>query len=266
MTIAAIGPRQKKVHRRHLWPELFAVLEWASLKTSPAYYGIGVPRGDGAPVILVPGFLGSDLSLMEMRAWLRRIGYRPYLSGIGRNDGCPDVLLERLLETIDRAYRETGSKVRLIGHSLGGLLARAAAVRRPRHVAQVITLASPFRRLSAHPFVLTLISLVRGKALKRDFGNAEGSCECSFLEAIKERMPDSLTCTAIYTRTDPVVDWRDCVENDQALNVEVHGTHVGLPSNPAVYKEVSRLLAEPVSQRKPDSISPRSEPGLKRAA
>lgn len=266
MATAEIALQQRLGDHRPLWSELFAALEWASLKTSPVYYGLGVPRGNGAPVILVPGFLGSDLSLMEMSAWLRRIGYRPYLSGIGRNDDCPDVLLERLLETIDRAYRETGSKVRLIGHSLGGLLARAAAVRRPQHVAQVITLASPFRRLSAHPFVLTLISLAHGKALRRHFGNAEGSCEFSFLEAINERMPDSLTCAAIYTRSDPVVDWRDCLENDQALNVEVRGTHVGLPSNPAVYKEVARLLAHPISAQRPQRIDAQREPGLKRAA
>ena len=265
MTIAAIGPRQKNVHRP-LWPELLAGLEWLSLKASPVYYGLGVPRGNGAPVILVPGFLGSDLSLMEMRAWLRRIGYRPYLSGIGRNDDCPDVLLERLLETIDRAYRETGSKVRLIGHSLGGLLARAAAVQRPGQIAQVITLASPFRQLSAHPLVLTLISVVRGKALEQHLSEGEESCECSFMEALSAPLPASVARTAIYTKSDPVVNWRDCMDDDERHNVEVRGTHIGLAHNPAVYKEVSRLLAHPISAQRPQRIDAQREPGLKRAA
>ncbi len=206
LTLAASG---NTLRRRPLWSELLAGLEWAALKTSPIYYGINVPQGDGAPVVLVPGFMGSDRSLLEMHLWLGRVGYRSYLSGIGRNADCPDVLMERLLETISRAQRETGRPVRLIGHSLGGLFARAAAVRRPQRVAQVITMASPFRRLSAHPLVLSLVSLVRGKALERHFANAEGSCDCSFLEAVEERMPRSVARAAIYTRSDPVVDWRD---------------------------------------------------------
>jgi pimeloyl-ACP methyl ester carboxylesterase len=241
-------------------------LDWIALKASPVYYGIGVPRGDGAAVILVPGFLGSDLSLLEMHLWLGRIGYRSYLAGIGRIADCPDVMMERLLETIDRAHRETGREVRLIGHSLGGLLARAAAVRRPHQVAQVVTMASPFRRLSAHPLVLTLVKLVRGRALDRHFGEVGWSCECSFEEALTKPMPDSVAHTAIYTKTDPVVDWRDCVESDRALNIEVRGTHVGLSINAQVYREVSRLLARAGRVRNPDRSGRRSEPDLRRAA
>ncbi len=261
ITLAASGDK-----RRPLWSELLAGWEWAALKTSPVYYGINVPRGDGAPVVLVPGFMGSDRSLMEMHLWLGRVGYRSYLSAIGRNADCPDVLMERLLETMARAQRETGRQVRLIGHSLGGLFARAAAVHRPQQVAQVITMASPFRRLSAHPLVLALVSLVRGRALERHFGNAGGSCDCSFLEAVEERIPRSVARAAIYTRSDPVVDWRDCVEADAALNIEVSGTHVGLPINAQVYREVAQLLrlVQPVPKAR--SIDPQSDYGLPLAA
>ena len=62
-----------------------------------------------------------------MHLWLRRIGYRPYFSGIGRNVDCPELLTQRLLMTIEQAHGETGQKVTLVGHSLGGMLSRAAA-------------------------------------------------------------------------------------------------------------------------------------------
>ncbi len=263
---AAMPDSKGERERRSLWSELLAGMEWLALKASPVYYGVGQARGHGAPVVLVPGFLGSDTSLLEMHLWLGRMGYRSYLAGIGRVADCPDILMDRLLGTIDRAYDETRRPVRLIGHSLGGLLARAAAVRRPTRVSQVITLASPFRRLAAHPLVLALVKLVRGGAVQRHFGNSEGSCECSFLDALREPLPDSVARAAIYTRSDPVVDWRDCVESDAALNVEVRGSHVGLTINPSVYREVARLLASAERVRRPDRIISRPEIGLQRAA
>lgn len=266
MATAEIALQQRLGDHRPLWPELLAGLEWLSLKASPVYYGLGVPRGDDSPVVLVPGFLGSDRSLLEIHLWLGRIGYRSYLSGIGRNAGCPDILMERLFETVERAYVETGRKVRLIGHSLGGLLARAAAVQRPEQIAQVITLASPFRQLSAHPLVLTLISVVRGRALEQHLSEGGESCECSFMEALRAPLPASVARTAIYTKTDPVVNWRDCVESDERLNIEVRGTHIGLAHNRSVYREVARLLAKPMGAQRPDRIDAQREPGLKRAA
>ena len=130
---------------RPLWLEALFPLDWLALHASPVYYGFGVPRGRGEPVVLVPGFLGSDRYLTEMHLWLRRIGYRPYFSGIGRNVDCPDLLTKRLVYTIEQAHAETKQQVTLIGHSLGGMLARAAGHRVPSLVKQVITMGSPFQ-------------------------------------------------------------------------------------------------------------------------
>ena len=58
-----------------LWREALFGVDWLSLRLSPVYYGVGVPHGDGSPVIVIPGFLGSDTYLFEMYYWLRRIGY-----------------------------------------------------------------------------------------------------------------------------------------------------------------------------------------------
>jgi pimeloyl-ACP methyl ester carboxylesterase len=236
-----------------LWREVLFGVDWLSLRLSPVYYGFGVPRGDGAPVIVIPGFLGSDDYLVEMYYWLRRIGYKPYYSRIGRNAECPELLTDRLFATMDRAQKDTDRKVHLIGHSLGGLLARSAAGQRPEQVEQVICLASPFRDIRVHPMVLAAAGFVRGQIVRNGNRNSSkspkrdcytGACSCEFAASLRNDLPDGIGRTAIYTKTDGVVDWRSCVEPDDRLNVEVSGTHVGLAFNPQVYRKVAALLAE----------------------
>src|SRR5258708_19866988 len=63
--------------------------QFASLARDPIGYGVGIPRGDGRPVLLIPGFTAGDWSLGTLARWLGRIGYKPYLSGIDLNVGCP---------------------------------------------------------------------------------------------------------------------------------------------------------------------------------
>src|SRR6266498_1723208 len=109
------------------WAALMWPAEWAQLRMSPVYRGAHIPHGNGEPVIVVPGFLSSDFQTGEMRRWLGRIGYVAHRSGIGRNIDCPDISLERLEETLVAAAEKSGQSVRIVGHRLGGLLARAAA-------------------------------------------------------------------------------------------------------------------------------------------
>src|SRR5579862_2542455 len=135
---------------RPIWMEAFAGFDWLTLRVSPQFYGLGVPRGNGSAVIVIPGFMGTDLYLLEMRGWLNRIGYRAFVSGIGRNSECLDLLMDKLVESIARASEETKGPVHLIGHSLGGVLARAAATLKPERVASVITLGSPYRGIRSH--------------------------------------------------------------------------------------------------------------------
>jgi pimeloyl-ACP methyl ester carboxylesterase len=232
-----------------LWRESLFGVDWLSLRLSAVYYGIGVPRGNGEPVVVIPGFLGSDNDLMEMYYWLRRIGYRPYYSRIGRNAECPNVLMERFFTTMDQAYEESGEKLHLVGHSLGGLIARSAAVQRPDQVAQVICLAAPFRDIRVHPMVLAAAGFVRGRireqqrrrTVERDCFT--GNCTCGFASAARSDFPAAIPTAAIYTETDGVVDWRSCIEEDETKNTKVSGTHVGLAFNPQVYRQIAKLLA-----------------------
>src|SRR5690242_19266351 len=129
-----------------IWKEALFGAELLLLHASPVYYGLGIPRGDGSAVVVIPGFLGSDFYLSHLHAWLGRIGYRAYLSGIGLNAECPNLLIRtKLRQTIDNAHKEThGRKIHLIGHSLGGIIARSVAAQYPGKVASVVTLGSPF--------------------------------------------------------------------------------------------------------------------------
>src|SRR3972149_2575129 len=137
-----------------IWREALWGLDWLSLRLSPVYLGIGVPHGDGSPVILVPGFLTTDAYMVEMYFWLRRVGSSPFLSGIGVNADCIQTLTQRLEKTAEAAHAETGKPVRIIGHSLGGLLARRLSLRRPDIVSQLISLGAPVQALEAHPTIM----------------------------------------------------------------------------------------------------------------
>ena len=250
MSTAEVSAPKLEAAAVPLWREALFGVDWLALRIAPVYYGIRVPHGDGSPVVVIPGFLGSDTYLAEMHNWLRRIGYRSYQSRIGRNAECPEILMGRLFETMDRAYGATGRKLHLVGHSLGGLLARSAAVRRPEQVAQVICLAAPFRDIRAHPMVLAAAGFVRGRINSRREpgeiirpGCFTDECTCDFANSMRGALPASVAHTAIYTTTDGVVDWRSCIEEDDHLNIKVDGTHAGLAFNPQVYRRVAKLLA-----------------------
>lgn len=213
-----------------LWRETSAGLDWLALRFSSAYSGVGIERGRGQAVILVPGLFAADASTIELRLWLGRIGYRAYESGIGVNALPVESAIARLLTTIDRAYTETCAPVRLIGHSLGGLIARGAALRRPDRVAQVITLGSPVNGLSAHPAVIAAARLVHGDDID--------GC----LATLQQSLSAEIAETNIYSKADGVVDWRTCFR-DGAAAIEVSGSHSGLITNAGAYRVIASELA-----------------------
>ncbi len=96
-----------------IWHELLVGIEMVYLRLSPVYWGFGIPRGDGSAVIVIPAFLMTDLYLTEFRAWINRIGYKAYFSGIGRNTECPNLLIQHKLNATHteglQANRQEGS-------------------------------------------------------------------------------------------------------------------------------------------------------------
>ena len=243
-----------------LWREVLTGIDMARLRVSPVYYGIGINRGDGSAVVTIPGFMGSDLYQTEFRFWLRRIGYRPYASRIGRNINCLQKSGETLVSTIEKAYQQTGRRVHVIGHSLGGLLARSASSLRPDLVASVTTLGSPIRAINAHPAVIEASELVRDTIqlrYKRDDANADcfsGKCTCPIVQMAREPNLQDIPVFAIHTKTDGVVHWEVCIDEDADENIEVQGTHCGLAFNHEVFTHLARFLHKS-SEAKPQRSS-----------
>ena len=237
-----------------MWQEAMVGVELVLLHATPVYYGLGVPHGDGSGVVLIPGFLANDIYLMEMYAWLKRIGYLPYYSGIGWNADCPNLLIgRRLNETLDRARKETCGKLHLIGHSLGGIIARSVAGTRPQDVASVTTLGAPFRGTAMHPRVEDMVNVVRKQILHSHAKKVmpdcyTARCTCSFLDSLRKKMPAGVAETAIYTRNDGIVDWQYCLTGNPEDDFEVTGTHLGLAFNPASYGIIAHRLADPESR------------------
>ena len=210
--------------------------ELLELFASPVYYGIGVPRGDGTPVVLVPGFLGSDDYLAVMRGWLRRVGYRPAPSGIDVCIGSIPALGERVQRQVEGVARGARRPVTLIGHSLGGALAGLVARRRPELVEHIITLGSvhgppPADDRRTSPVGALARQLLWGHAtLER--------------EVFAVPLPAGVQLSSIYSREDTVVDWRtSVVEGPCVACYEVPGTHGGLAWNVQVYRRLGLVLA-----------------------
>ncbi|MFZ1141879.1 MAG: alpha/beta fold hydrolase [Candidatus Sulfotelmatobacter sp.] len=233
-----------------IWGEVLFALELVLLHAAPVYYGLGTPPGDGSAVVLIPGFLCPDHYLFPLHTWLKRIGYEPFFSGMKINAECPNLLIERCLkETIEKALAKTGRRIHLIGHSLGGVIARSIAGQRPQDIASVISLGAPFRGTAVHPSILRAAETVRARILKEHGDGVlpacyTGHCTCDFVDSLQRSVPPSVLETAIYTRDDGVVDWQYCKTDNAEVDFQVSGTHIGLAFNPSVYTIIAHRLAQ----------------------
>src|SRR5687767_9087540 len=153
-----------RLHLPHvppLWREGLMGLEAASLLRSPVWRGTGLSRGEGRPVLLIPGFLAGDNSLGLMTHWLRGLGYRTKSAGIRANIDCSASVTDALEARLECIYDKTGQRAAIIGQSRGGIIARALAVRRPDLVSGIVTMGSPTKSmLQVHPVVLGGVGVV----------------------------------------------------------------------------------------------------------
>jgi pimeloyl-ACP methyl ester carboxylesterase len=197
----------------------------------------GAPRGDGHPVFVLPGFLTNDSRTRHLRAFLARLGYAVYGWGEGVNWGPTSHAVTSVERRLKEIRRRHGRRVTLIGHSLGGVLARELAKKFPDDVRQVVMLGSPVCLPTASNLAVFF------RMLSRFHSPVLGSD----LEAINRPPADVIPVTAIYTRDDGIVAWQSCLEQPgvRRENIEVHGTHSMLPANPDVLRLVADRLAQP---------------------
>jgi pimeloyl-ACP methyl ester carboxylesterase len=223
-------------------PSLFLMLAEArclfelnsSLLLSPLL--LRAPRGDGHPVLTLPGFLASDLSMAPMRRYLKELGYDTYAWKMGRNFGGVASKRGALRDLLRRIHEETGRKVSLVGWSLGGVYARDLALQMPDMVRSVITLGSPFANDIRATNATALYEALSGETVD---DNPE------IRQAIAGDLP--VPATSIYSRTDGIVNWRTSLlrPSKTAENIEVHlASHIGFGVNPAALWAVADRLAQ----------------------
>lgn len=196
-----------------------------------------LPRGDGHPVMIVPGFGAGDRATAPMRAALERLGYATHGWDCGTNLGMRPKLKNALALRLEQLHERYETPVSLIGWSLGGVFVREMARHQSAMVRRVITLGSPFNGNPDANNMVTLFKLAnRGKAVKTDVDGF-----------LKRKTPPPVPCTAIYTRSDGIVAWPCSVEEKTPLtdSVEVHGSHMGLVFNREVLSVIAARLSLP---------------------
>ena len=200
-------------------------------------------KGDGHPVIVLPGLVTSDTSTGPLRSFLESRGYAVSGWGLGRNFGLRAGIQEAMVDLVKRENDLHGRKVSLVGWSLGGLYARQLAKMMPRRVRSVITLGSPFAGSPKATNAWRVYEAVSGQRSDHEEPTFGGNMA---------RTPPVPT-TAIFSRTDGICAWQSCMEKPgkRAENIEVFGSHCGMGHHPAVVYAVADRLAQPEGKWKP---------------
>ena len=191
-------------------------------------------RGDGHAVVVFPGFGASDITTFPLRMFLGERGYRPRGWDLRLNLGPREGVLERCVDLVRKARRETRRKVSLVGWSLGGVYAREIAKLAPEDVRCVVTLGSPF---TGHP---------KANNAWRIFELASGHSLDESEHFARAHEPPPVPTTSIFSRSDGIVAWPCCLQEAgaRAESIEVAASHIGMGLNPAAWYAVADRLAQ----------------------
>jgi len=209
-----------------------------------------LPKGDGHPVIVFPGFLASKFSTAPLRKLLTDLGYTAYDWGLGRNLRFNEEVEANMLALLKSTYEKHGQKVSLIGWSLGGVFVREIAKIYPEYVRSVITLGSPITGPRHSARARPLFEMINGKP------SDETRVRLNQLH-----VPPPVPSTSIYSKTDGIVHWHGSVQDDvsNAENIEVYASHLGMGTNVSIMYIIADRLAQPE-----DEWTPFDKTGLKR--
>lgn len=198
-----------------------------------------LPKGDGHPVIVFPGFGGSDRSTIPMRSLLTDLGYKARGWGLGSNIMFDDALEAEMVALVRDTYAKSQSKVSLVGWSLGGLFAREIAKACPEAVRCVISLGSPISGRSEHTNAHKIFSAINGDP---------DEMQSAKFHNLHEAPP--VPTTSIYSKTDGIVAWEGSVQqdSDQSENIQIPASHLGIGVNPLAMMVLADRLAQKEGQ------------------
>lgn len=218
-----------------------------------------IARGDGHPVLVFPGFAGTDRSTAPMRWILERRGHGVAGWRLGANTGAHSRILRGIERLLFQASDDTGEKVSLVGWSLGGVYARELARDHPDLVRQVVTLAAPFRYRQGDRGNASALYDIIGPRREMFAGRAVHE---------HERPPMPVPVSSIYSRSDGIVAWHSCLETSgpRRENIEVRSTHTGMGVNLLAVIALADRLALPADTWTPFQPSAILRAGFPRPA
>lgn len=202
------------------------------------------PRGDGHPVLLVPGFTASDATLVGLRVFLKSRGYHVETWGFGQNTGFKLKFSQALEQKVRFLHHRHGRKVSIVGWSLGGVYGFYTAHNAPECVRSVVSLGSPMR---FSPENFQTRALVR--AIYRYFAHPMGPvAHLAHVRSKVLKAPPPVPSSCIYSLTDGVVPPQAArleADDGEHENIWVPGSHLGLGFNAAVMWILADRLAQP---------------------
>lgn len=259
--LSTVGEAARLVRRTRTDRRTRATLPYAGSHRLPAH----------DPVLLIPGFMAGDPTLKAMSGFLRQAGFRTYRAQIRVNVGCTREAAERLERRLESIAIKRNRKISIVGHSLGGMLARGLAARRPDLVEGIVSMGSPVLAPGAIHRVLKWDAELLTQLTRAGFrGMMSADCfggECARLSWEESQHPidPDLGFTAIFSKRDGIVDWRACLD-PAAEHVEVRTSHCGMAVDPVVMDHVLAALRQQQLRRASREAGPAVEVGSLRVA
>jgi pimeloyl-ACP methyl ester carboxylesterase len=212
-----------------------ALIEWQS------FYALRpllkrLPRGDGHPVIVFPGFVSSDNATKPLRNLLSDLGYQSHGWGLGMNVVFGDELEEEMIALVREVAEQAGKKVSLVGWSLGGLYAREVAKVCADQVRNVISLGSPISGKPEHSHAHSLFKAFNGEPTDIDY-----------TRYFQLHQAPPVPTSSIFSHSDGVVAWEGSwqKETDTTESIVVPASHLGMGVNPLVMYVLADRLSQP---------------------
>jgi pimeloyl-ACP methyl ester carboxylesterase len=202
------------------------------------------PRGDGHPVLVLPGLGAGDASTLVLRRVLRRLGHRVYGWRLGVNRGPTNRVVDEVPALVADLHARHDRRVSVIGWSLGGIYAHSAARAHPDLVRQVVTLGSPIRL--SHPAQTRAMAYYRRHSHRHVPEHRLPPSELS-------QPPLPVPATSILSTWDGIVSWRACLHEpgEHHENIAVVSSHFGIGNHPAALWAVADRLAQPEDTWRP---------------